>query len=146
MRNPGMSTRSDRRSAARTIVKLAPAAETDALVIALEKADLLKGYCVTYKTRLERIAMAMQFISNRIIENNIPAAQVAMRAILANDMKEAREAVGNREQALAIAVDTLQMVSMTPRVKDALSQIKTLAPEIFNGGAVEMTAPVVGKA
>lgn len=151
-----MSARAKRRDDARTAAKIiekSGAAELDTvgeLATARREVDMLKGYCKTYKTRLERLAMALQFVSNRIIENNVQAAQVAMRSILANDLAEARETVGNRAMALEIAIAALdRAMSGMPysglEIKEAVMKIKTLAPEHF-GGEVAMTAATVGEA
>lgn len=137
-----MSTRAARRSVARQIVKLAPESERDALVVALERVEKLTDWLRSYKIREERLAMALQFISNRIIAGEFPAAQVAMRATMANDLAEARETVGNRAMALDVAISALKGEGDCEK---ALAQIERLAPEAF-GGEVEMTQTKAGRA
>ncbi len=126
--------------------------------------DLVKGYCKGYRTRLERIAMGLQFVANAIIRSDIAAATTSIRALLANDGKEARETVGNRSMALAVAVQTFMSMSGGTCCADhsdsmsrsgrscdqkmaleALDKIKILAPEEF-GGVVADTAAAGGRA
>lgn len=147
-----MSTRAKRRQDGAVIAKLATQASATELDTIAELAaargtiDTLKAYCKTYKTRLERCAMGFQFVSNAIIANKIPEAQVAMRAMMANDLKEARETVGNRAMALDIAVRAIENRYVKGQLpfefQEALDRIKVLAPEAF-GGEVAPTAPAV---
>ncbi len=107
--------------------------------------DLVRGWCKTYKTRMERAAMGLQFVSNAIIRGEVVAAQTAMRALLANDLAEARQTVGARADALGLAISVLDRHDKTKDVADALASIRLMAPEAF-GGEVAMTAPAAGKA
>lgn len=139
-----MTTRAKRRDDARIVAKVMEKSGTTELDTISELAatrrdlDIAKGYLKTYKTRLERLAMGLQFVSNALISNKIQEAQTAMRALNANDLAEAREAVGNRSMALDILARALEKGTNTPESREALERARILAPEAF-GGVVAMT-------
>jgi hypothetical protein len=125
--------RDDARVAAKVMEK-SGAAEMDTvaeLAAARRDLDVARAWLGEYKTRLERIAMGLQFVQNRIVAGEIPAASVAIRALMAGDAREAREIVGSRAQALHIAVAAIQMAANTAETREALGQIRMLAPEVF---------------
>jgi hypothetical protein len=155
-----LTSRAKRRDDARIVAKAAEQAGGATLDIVAELAatkrdlGLAISYTKSYKTRLERVLMGLQLVSNFIVKNEIQAAQTAVRSLLANDAKEAREAVGNRREALRIAVEALE-INCNPQTRPclpldpcvghaAIRHIKTLCPEQF-GGEVEMTAPTASE-
>ena len=136
-----MSTRAERRRNAKVVVAHAKDPEIDALAQAARNEEVLRGYCRSYKTRLEYFARSLQMVSRCLIKNDIAAAQKFIAAINKTTLKEARETMANREQALDIAIKSLQ----TPAVhqpSEALAQIKALVHDAFEGAAEATPEPV----
>ena len=139
-----MTARAKRRSDARAASKVmerSGAGEMDTvseLASSRRMVESLTGYCKDYRMRLERIAMGLQFVQNRVIEGNTQAATIAIRALMSNDAAEARETVGNRRMALEMAVAVLRRHDRARDISDALDKIKMIAPEAFGADAVEM--------
>lgn len=130
-----MSARAARRAAVRTIVAKAPVSEVDALALALRRAETLEGFTRDYKTRLERMVLGLNMIQRMLIKSDYAAASKTIRALFASDLKEARETVANREQALDIAVVALEALGADKRAAEALGKIAMLAPESASAGA-----------
>lgn len=134
-----MSSRAQRRQAARQAVAKGSEDAADLITQLNEDRDRLKDYCRSYKTRLEYMARNMQMISRCLLNNDIHAAVQFINAIGKTTLAEARDAVGRREQALDIAIKVLQ----TPAVHDvgnALAQMRALVPDAFGEGEEVLVA------
>lgn len=146
-----MASRAQRRTDGRMVAKIASHADGQDLDTIAELAavrrdlDTAKGYLKMYKTRLERLAMGLQFVSNALVADKVRQAQVAMRALMSNDLAEARETVGNRTMALDMAVTAMQRHDKSKDIANELEKIKRLAPEAF-GGEFAMTMHSEGRA
>ncbi len=153
-----MSARADRRADKRLVLSKGSESDIGALAAALRRSEKLEEFVRAYKARLERMVMGLNMIQKAVIKNDIPAVSQLIRALFATDLKESREVVANREQALDIATEALRKClerkwveitdgsgpeDSTPKekgmimyvgsthieAKDALEKIALLAPE-----------------
>jgi hypothetical protein len=139
-----LKTRASRRLDARTAAKVmekSGAADMDTvaeLAAAKRDLDLTRTWLRTYKDREQRLSMVFQFVSNALVRGEVAKAQTAMRAAQANDLKDAREAVAQRGEAICLAVEAMLKCGHI----EALDKIRRLAPEAFGGEVAMVQAPV----
>ena len=134
-----MSSRADRRRQTREIIKHSKSDDVEILAQVIHDRDQLKEWCRQYKARLELSALVFGSIQAAILKSDWTAVQKMIAGLGKSTLKDAVGAVGNRRQALGIAVNALVMSGpedvgrpISQDAAKALEQIRTLCPEAFN--------------
>lgn len=115
--------RSERRSAARVVVS--HSGITD-LAAAERNLDVAKGYLVSYRAREQHVTLGLNAIQVALLRNDLPAAQKFMAELFASPLREAREVVANRDEAMRIAVEALKRTGEHDDTVEAIERLSRL--------------------